>query len=132
MGNPMKKFIIGVLTIATLTASISSFAWGRWGHHPYYGYRSSGWVAPLVVGGVIGAAAYGAYAQPPVYIQPQPVIIQQQPTPLQSYAPPPPPQGDVQIQGGPVDAPQTHYYCKQSNQYYPQAQLCPSGWQVLN
>jgi hypothetical protein len=73
----MKKFIVA---LALLTA-IPAFAQWRT-HYHYYGYGNN-WVAPLIVGGVIGAELARPNAviveQQPVYVQQQPVVVQQQP-----------------------------------------------------
>lgn len=44
-------------------------------HHGYHGYYNNNWVAPLIIGGVIG---YELNRPRPVYVE-QPVIIQQPP-----------------------------------------------------
>ena len=76
----MKKLLIVLL----LTVSATAFAqhnhhWRHHGHRnvgPGFGY----WIAPLVIGGVVGAAIAKENQQPPVFIQqPQAVIIQRQP-----------------------------------------------------
>ena len=82
----MKKFI--AILLLTLTAGTALAQHHGHGGHGYYrgggyGYRG-GWVAPAIIGGVIG---YGLsrpyydpyYAQPPVYVQPAPVYVQPQP-----------------------------------------------------
>ena len=74
----MKK----LLTVLLLTVSATAFAQHHhgWRHHshrsgPSFGY----WVAPLVIGGVVGAAIAKEHQQPPVIVQqPQSVIIQRQ------------------------------------------------------
>jgi hypothetical protein len=70
----MKK----LLAILLLTASVSAMAQHGYGFRPhgYYG-GGWGWVAPTVVGGVVGYEI--ARSQQPVIIQQQqqPVIIQQ-------------------------------------------------------
>lgn len=76
----MKK----LLTVLLLTVSATAFAqhhhgWRHYGHHsgPGFGY----WVAPLIIGGVVGAAIAKENQQsyPPVIVQqPQSVIIQRQ------------------------------------------------------
>ena len=70
----MKKIILASM----LVFSTGAFAQhhgphGYWRPHPNGGWN---WVAPAVVGGVVGYVI----ARPPVVVQPQPpVIIQQQP-----------------------------------------------------
>ena len=75
----MKK----IIAILLLTMSASTFAHG---YYRGFGYRND-WVAPAVIGGVIGySIARPYYAQPvyvqPVYVQPQPqAVYVQQPNP---------------------------------------------------
>ena len=79
-GYNMKK----LLTVLLLTVSATAFAQHNhhWRHH---GYRHASpnigyWIAPLVIGGVVGAAIAKENQQPPVIVQqPQSVIIQRQP-----------------------------------------------------
>jgi hypothetical protein len=68
----MKK----LLAAALLTISMSAMAQHGYGFRPhgYYG-GGWGWVAPTVVGGVVGYEI--ARQQQPVVIQQQPVVIQQ-------------------------------------------------------
>jgi hypothetical protein len=68
-------FMKKILFVGLMVASVSTFAQAR-GHWEYRG-GGWGWVAPAVVGGVIGYEL----ARPPVVAQPvivgQPVIVQQ-------------------------------------------------------
>ena len=69
----MKKLII----IALLGITNISYAHEGFRHHGYYGggyYAGNNWVAPAIIGGVIGYEL-----SRPRYVEPQPVIIQQQP-----------------------------------------------------
>lgn len=74
----MKK----ILALLLLTVSVSAFA-----HGPHHGYwrRDSGngwnWVAPAIIGGVIGyeISRPPVNAQPPVVVQQPPVVVQTQP-----------------------------------------------------
>ena len=76
----MKKLLV----IALLAASTTAMAHGPHGH-----WRSHnggwGWVAPVIVGGVIGyeLARPPVYTQPPVVVQQPPVVIQQNPVVVQ-------------------------------------------------
>ena len=77
----MKKILI---TLILAAATVPAFAqhW-RHGHHmhrvhPVY-HGHGGWVAPLIIGGVVGAAIATRPAQAEtVIVQQQPVIVQQQ------------------------------------------------------
>jgi hypothetical protein len=73
----MKKLLLALSMLA-----IAGSASAQWHHHgPYYrggGYYSGGnWVAPLIIGGVIGYEINRA--NPPVVVQQPPIIVQQQP-----------------------------------------------------
>ena len=70
----MKK----LLTVFLLMLSTSAFAQ----HHHYSHYRGgyNGWIAPIIIGGVIGYELNRprvVYENYPVVVQQQPVIIQQ-------------------------------------------------------
>ena len=69
----MKKLLI----VSLLALSSSVFAHGPHGHHGYYRAGPSGWhwVAPAIIGGVIGYEL----ARPPVVVQP-PVVYGPIPT----------------------------------------------------
>lgn len=72
----MKK----ILTALALLA-VAGTASAQWHHHGYYGHRGGyyggGWIAPVIIGGVIG---YELSRPAPVVVQQQPVIVQQPPT----------------------------------------------------
>ena len=68
-----------LLAIALLTVSLSAMAHGPHGHWrpaPGGGWH---WVAPALIGGVIGYEI----ARPPVVVQQPPVVIQQPPVVVQ-------------------------------------------------
>ena len=75
----MKKLV----SIFILSASMAS-AYAH-GPHGYWRQHNGGggwhWVAPAIIGGVIGyeIARPPIYTQPPVVVQQPPVVIQQQP-----------------------------------------------------
>jgi hypothetical protein len=73
----MKKIIAGLTLVAL---SVPAFAWGHYGYRGgYHGYGWGGWVAPALVGGVIGyeLARPPVYAAPPVVYTPPPVVYTQ-------------------------------------------------------
>lgn len=76
----MRKFlIVGLATVLMSTAAIAQH-----GHHGQHG--GSNWVAPLIIGGVVGAVIAN---NRPTYIQP-PVVYQQVPVytyPSYTYQP---------------------------------------------
>jgi hypothetical protein len=83
----MKKILLTLSLFAMVgTASAQWHHHGGYYHGGYYrggGYYSGGnWVAPLILGGVIGYEINRAnqpvvVQQPPVIVQSQPVIVQQ-------------------------------------------------------
>ena len=71
----MKK----VLAVILLTISASAMAHGPHGHWRHGGGGNWNWVAPVLIGGVIGyEIARPPAPQQPVVIQQQPVIVQGQ------------------------------------------------------
>jgi hypothetical protein len=65
----MKKLLL-VLSLLTILGTANA----QWHHHGGCCYRAGiGWVAPAIVGGVIGYEL----SRPPVYVEQQPIIIQQ-------------------------------------------------------
>ena len=75
----MKKLIVilGLLTTSTVTMAQWHHGYRHHGHPVYYG--GNNWVAPLIIGGVVGAAIANRPAQAEtVIVQRQPVIVQQQ------------------------------------------------------
>ena len=73
----MKRLIFALL-ILTGTAVLAQPGFRPHYHHGYYPGYNYGWVAPTVIGGVIGYEI--ARNQPPVIVQ-QPVIVQPAPVP---------------------------------------------------
>lgn len=72
----MKKILALVLALASASAMAQpGFRHHYHGYYPGYNY---GWVAPTIIGGVIGYEI--ARNQPPVIVQ-QPVVVQQYPAP---------------------------------------------------
>ena len=80
----LEKIMKKILTVLALLA-VAGTASAQWHHH--HGYRGgyyggNNWIAPAIIGGVIGYEL----SRPPVYtnpviIQQPPVIVQQQPVP---------------------------------------------------
>ena len=78
----MKKFLLSLLV---MVFSAPAFAGPHHHHRHHHGYHYYGhqhhagrWIAPVIVGGIVGYAL----AQPSV-TQPAPVIVQQQPVYIQ-------------------------------------------------
>jgi hypothetical protein len=71
----MKKLIALILLAGSLSAQAQP-GFRHHHHHGYYPGYNYGWVAPTIIGGVIGYEIARNY--PPVVVQ-QPVIVQQAP-----------------------------------------------------
>ena len=67
-----------LITLILLTLSMSAMAQHHHHGHRHGGWGYNGWIAPVMVGGVIGYEI--ARQQPPVIVQ-QPVIVQPAPVP---------------------------------------------------
>jgi hypothetical protein len=78
----MKKIILASLLALSLVSAAEahgSYRMGGW-HGGYYHGCGGCWVAPAVIGGVIGYEL----AQPNYYVQPAPVVIEQPPVVIQN------------------------------------------------
>ena len=116
----MKKIGAMIFTMMIgLSASISCNAGGGFYGHTHGGSRGmygNRWVAPLVIGGIVGAAVYSNYAnsqnvyREPIYVQPPNYVPHHVITPVHPKA----------------------YYCLDYGSYYPQVTTCPSPWQLVN
>jgi hypothetical protein len=73
----MKKLIALILLVGSLSAQAQP-GFRHYHHHGYYSGPNYGWVAPTIIGGVIGYEI--ARNQQPVIVQ-QPLIIQPTPVP---------------------------------------------------
>ena len=74
------KRLIALLFLTVSVSAIAQPGFRYYHHHGYYPGPNYGWVAPTIIGGVIGYEI--ARNQPPVIVQ-QPVIVQ--PTPVPYY-----------------------------------------------
>jgi hypothetical protein len=79
----MKKILVG-LSLLALTGTAMAQHWNHhWHHHHrHHGYIHGGgngnWVAPLIIGGVVGAAIVNNRRQETVVLQQPPVYIHRQ------------------------------------------------------
>ena len=81
----MKRILtVAVLILASVPA-MAQYHGPRYNHHHHHGYhRGGGWVAPLVLGGVVG---YALTRSDPVVVQPAPVIVPPPPVVYSAPAP---------------------------------------------
>lgn len=76
----MKKILVTFILAAAAVPALAQHYHGGYRHHghPVY-YGGGNWVAPLIIGGVVGAAITNRPVQAEtVIVQRQPVIVQQQ------------------------------------------------------
>ncbi len=150
MKIPSKTTVLALL-LAAAVGQVQADGWRGHDRQGFHYYRpaparvhGSGWIAPLVMLGIAGAALSAATYAPAT------VVVQ---------APPPPPAQPVVIYSqspgyaaqpvyvspnyaGPTyaAAPQVvasapdgiAYYCPSYGQYHPQVQSCPAGWQLVS
>ena len=77
----MKKLLVSTLLALGLISTAGAHGWHGGYRGGYYGCGSC-WVAPAIVGGVIGYEL----ARPNYYVEPAPVVIQQQPVIVQGQS----------------------------------------------
>lgn len=79
----MIKKILAIAIASTALVAVPAQADPYWhgayrGGYGHYHGGGSGWVAPLIIGGVVGAAIANSREKETVIVQEQPVIIRQQ------------------------------------------------------
>lgn len=74
----MKNILLSLLLMAFSAPAFAGPAHHHRHHHHGYHHHAGRWIAPVIVGGIVGYAL----AQPSV-AQPAPVIVQQQPVYIQ-------------------------------------------------
>jgi hypothetical protein len=73
----MRKILASILLTLIAVPAMAQH-WHHRHHRPVY-YGSGNWVAPLIIGGVVGAAIASRPAQAePVVVQPTPIVLQPQ------------------------------------------------------
>ncbi len=132
------KLALALVVAVTVAGSAQADGWRGHSHydsprHRPAPVRGGGWIAPLLVLGIAGAAI-GAAAQAPVRV----VVPPAMPAPMLAYQPAP----IVHVTPGPAYAVQSQavaplppgvaYYCPSYGQYHPQVQSCPGGWQLVD
>lgn len=76
----MKQFLIGLAVAASSVPTLAQVHHVHWRHghgHHHHGHWGHSWIAPTIIGGVIGYEI--ARNQQPVIVQQPPVIVQQSP-----------------------------------------------------
>jgi hypothetical protein len=115
------KFRACLLSILLATTAGVAMA-----HGPYGGYRGGYrgdyfWGPALVGGAIVGTSIY--LSRP---VQPSTVIITSPPAVVVTN-----PQPTQWVNGQPVPQPVEAYYCRDSGQYFPVVQTCPTPWMVV-
>lgn len=111
--------------ILVLSALLSGFSGLAMAHGPY-GYRGGYhgdyfWGPALLGGAIVGSTIY--LSRP---VQPSTVIVTSPPAVVVSN-----PQPTQWVNGQPVQQPVEAYYCRDSGQYFPVVQTCPTPWMVV-
>lgn len=121
----LRTLSLGLLLIACLPAANAHGPRG-YGYGYRHGWGPDPWLAPLVVGtAVVGTSIY--LSRP---VQPSTVIITSPPAVVVNGVPPPP---NNWVTAAPGPAPVAEaYFCRDSGQYFPMAQTCPTPWLVVN
>jgi hypothetical protein len=111
-----------------LSLLLASAAGTAMAHGPYGGYRGGYyrggdyfWGPALVGGAIVGTSIY--LSRP---VQPSTVIITSPPAVVVTN-----PQPTQWVNGQPVQQAVEAYYCRDSGQYFPVVQTCPTPWMVV-
>jgi len=118
------KFRMSLLLAATAGAAMAHGPHGGYRGHTsvYYGsYGNNFWGPALVGGAIVGTSIY--LSRP---VQPSTVIITSPPAVVMNN-----PQPTQWVNSQPVQAPVEAYYCRDSGQYFPVVQTCPTPWLVV-
>jgi hypothetical protein len=121
----------------SMTSKLRTVAVGLWllaaagvamAHGPYGGYRGGYyrggdyfWGPALVGGAIVGTTIY--LSRP---VQPSTVIITSPPAVIMNNPAP-----TSWVTGQPVQQAVEAYYCRDSGQYFPVVQTCPTPWMVV-
>lgn len=104
------------LRIAGIAAALCALMPVAQAHGPHGYYRGGyydPWIAPLVFGATVGTAVYlSRPVVPSTVVISNPPVVVANPAPLAQPAP-------------------EAYFCRESGQYFPTVQTCPSPWLVV-
>jgi len=124
MTSKFRTAALSLLLAVTASAAIA--------HGPHGGYRGHGgvyyggcgnyfWGPALVGGAIVGTSIY--LSRP---VQPSTVIITSPPAVVMNNSQP-----TQWVNSQPVQQPVEAYYCRDSGQYFPVVQTCPTPWMVV-
>ena len=125
MTSKFRTAALSLLLAVTASAAIAHGPHGGYRGHGgvYYGGGSNYFWGPALVGGaIVGTSIY--LSRP---VQPSTVIITSPPAVVM----PTPMQPGTWVNGQQVQAPVEAYYCRDSGQYFPVVQTCPTPWMVV-
>ena len=71
----MKKILTGALLLALASSALAQY--GHYRPHHFRHHSDDRWIAPLILGGIVGAVIVRESQKPPVVVQQPPVIINQ-------------------------------------------------------
>ena len=118
MTSKFRTLALGLLLAGAFSAASA--------HGPHGGYRGGYrgdyfWGPALVGGAIVGSTIY--LSRP---VQPSTVIITSPPAVVVTN-----PQPTQWVNGQSVQQPVEAYYCRDSGQYFPVVQTCPTPWMVV-
>jgi hypothetical protein len=119
-----RTLALGVWLAAAAAAAMAHGPHGGYRGHAgvYYGGSSNYFWGPALVGGaIVGTSIY--LSRP---VQPSTVIITSPPAVVLTN-----PQPTQWVNGQPVQQAVEAYYCRDSGQYFPVVQTCPTPWMVV-
>ena len=117
------KFRVSVLGLLLAVSASAALAHGPHGGYRGGYYRGDYFWGPALVGtAMIGTSIY--LSRP---VQPSTVIITSPPAVIVNN-----PQPTTWVNGQQVQASAEAYYCRDSGQYFPVVQTCPTPWLVVN
>ena len=122
MTSKFRTLALGLLMTASAGVAVAHGPHGGYyGHGGYYRGSDYFWGPALVGGAIVGTSIY--LSRP---VQPSTVIITSPPAVVVNN-----PQPTQWVNGQPVQQPVEAYYCRDSGQYFPVVQTCPTPWMVV-
>jgi hypothetical protein len=122
MTSKFRTLALGLLMTASAGVAMAHGPHGGYyGHGGYYRGSDYFWGPALVGGAIVGTSIY--LSRP---VQPSTVIITSPPAVVVNN-----PQPTQWVNGQPVQQPVEAYYCRDSGQYFPVVQTCPTPWMVV-
>lgn len=124
MTSIFRRLVVSLLLAVTATAAMAHGPQGGYRGHGVGYYRGGGqyfWGPALVGTAIVGTSIY--LSRP---MQPSTVIITSPPAVVMTN-----PQPTQWVNGQPLQASVEAYFCRDSGQYFPVVQTCPTPWMVV-